>query len=151
MSGETHVVITGNATEDAVLRFTRSGIPVASFSVAHSDRVKDQQGNWVDGPATFYRVNAWRHLGEGAAESVRKGRRVVVSGVLAPSTYQARDGQERLSLDVTADDIGLSVLFDAMKGQHSGQQQRPRQDPGVDPWSQQSTDPWAAQSAEAPF
>lgn len=147
------MVITGNATEDAVLRFTRSGIPVASFSVAHSDRVKDQQGNWVDGPATFYRVNAWRHLGEGAAESVRKGRRVVVSGVLAPSTYQARDGQERLSLDVTADDIGLSVLFDAMKGQHSGQQQRPRQDPGVDPWSQQTqqSDPWATQSAEAPF
>lgn len=140
MSGETRIVITGNATEDATLRFTKQGVPVASFSVAHSDRVKDQSGNWVDGPTTFYRVNAWRHLAEGAAETIRKGRRVVVSGILAPSTYTARDGQDRLSLDVTADDIGLSVLFDAMKGQHSGGQQRPRQDPGVDPWAQQQTE-----------
>ena len=141
MSGETHVVITGNATEDAVLRFTKTGIPIASFSVAHSDRVKDQSGNWVDGPATFYRINAWRHLGRGAAETIRKGRRVVVSGVLTPTTYTARDGSERLSLDVSADDIGLSVLFDAMGGQQvSRPRQRPRQDPGVDPWSQQQSD-----------
>ena len=140
MSGETHVVITGNATEDASLRFTKQGVPVASFSVAHSDRVKDQSGNWVDGPTTFYRVNAWRHLAEGAAETIRKGRRVVVVGVLSPKPYTSRDGQERLSLDVTADDIGVSVLFDAMNGQHSGGRQRPRQDPGVDPWAQQPSD-----------
>lgn len=139
MSGETRIVITGNATEDAILRFTKSGIAVASFSVAHSDRVKDASGNWQDGPTTFYRVNAWRHLGEGAAETIQKGRRVVVTGTLSPKPYTSRDGQERLSLDVTADDIGCSVLFDAMKGQPGGQQQRPRQDPGVDPWAQQQT------------
>ena len=140
MSGETHVVITGNATEDATLKFTKQGIPVASFSVAHSDRVKDQSGNWVDGPTTFYRVNAWRHLAEGAVDTIRKGRRVVVAGTLSPKPYTTRDGQERLSLDVTADDIGCSVLFDAMKsGQRPGQQ-RPRQDPGVDPWAQQQSD-----------
>lgn len=144
MSGETQITITGNATEDATLRFTKAGIPVASFSVAHSDRVKDQSGNWVDGPATFYRVNAWRHLAEGAAETIRKGRRVVASGVLSPKPYTSRDGQERLSLDVTADDIGVSVLFDAMKSGQRSSPRRPRQDPGVDPWAQQ-------QSESAPF
>jgi single-strand DNA-binding protein len=105
------VTITGNATADAEMRFTPRGASVASFTVAVNERVKNEDGTWGDGDPTFYRVSAWDSIAENVAAEVKKGSRVLVTGTLKPRTYDGKDGNERVSLDVRADEVGISTGF----------------------------------------
>jgi len=106
------VTIVGNLTRDPELRFTPGGDAVASTRVAVNERVKD--GNeWKDGEPSFYEVKAWRKLAEQATETLRKGQRVVVVGKMKIETYQTKEGEQRSSVVVTADEIGESIRFRA--------------------------------------
>ena len=95
------VFIVGNLTRDPELRTTQSGISVCSFSVAvNRRRAQDQEPQ-----ADFFRVTAWRGLGENCSKYLAKGRKVAVTGSVSVSTYLAQDGTTRASLEVTADDV----------------------------------------------
>ena len=86
MSGETVITIVGNLTADPELRWTQSGSPVASFTIASTPRSFDRQsGEWKDGETLFMRCTAWREMAENIAESLRKGMRTVVRGRLSCS------------------------------------------------------------------
>lgn len=104
------VTLIGNATADPELRFTPKGDAQATFTLAVNERVK-QGEEWVDGEPVFYRVTAWRKIGEMTAEHVRKGQRCIVVGKFKPREYEAKDGSKRVSLDVTADEVALSVRW----------------------------------------
>lgn len=80
---------------------TQSGISVCSFTVAVNRR-KTQEGQ---PDADFFRVTAWRQLGENCGKYLDKGRKVCVVGPVSVSTYKGQDGQTRASLDVTAEDV----------------------------------------------
>jgi single-strand DNA-binding protein len=102
------VTVIGNLTKDPELRFTKGGDAVAVFSVAVNERIKD--GNdWKDGDPSFYEVKAWRRLGEDAAETLTKGTRVIVSGKLKIEKYETKDGSQRQTTVITADEVGQSV------------------------------------------
>ena len=88
--------IIGNVTHTPELKNTPNGVPVCSFSVAVNRRDKD---------ALFYRVTAWRGLGETCAKYLQKGKKVAVIGELDLRTYTGRDGMEKTALEVTANDI----------------------------------------------
>lgn len=107
-----HMTITGNATRDAELRFTAKGEPVASFTVAVNERVRNEDGSWGDGDPTFYKVSAWGAIAAGVASNVSKGTRVIVTGTFKPSTYETKEGQERMSLDLRATEVGISTGFE---------------------------------------
>jgi single-strand DNA-binding protein len=106
----TQVTLVGNVTNEPKLSFTAKGDAVASFTVAVNERVK-KDDEWVDGEATFYRVTAWRKIGEQAAEHIVKGERVVVLGKLKQTSYVNKEGEQRNSLDVSADEVAKSVKF----------------------------------------
>ena len=81
--GETPITVVGNLVADPELRYTPSGAPVANFRVASTPRRYDSQTNqWVDGDAMFLTCNVWRQAAENAAESLKKGMRVIVNGRL---------------------------------------------------------------------
>ncbi len=112
---ETTMAICGNLTADPELRFTASGVAVANFTVASTPRRFDQtSGEWVDGTATFMRVDAWRELGEHCADTLVKGSRVVVTGALTTDTWE-KDGEKRSAVKVVADDVGASLLYHTAK------------------------------------
>ena len=92
------IVIIGNLTGTPELRVTQSGVSVCEFTVAVNSRRKD------DG-ATFFRVTAWRALGETCHKYLDKGRKVMVCGAVSASAYTGRDGKPRASLEVTAEDV----------------------------------------------
>ena len=72
-------MIIGNLTRDPELRTTQNGKTVCSFSVAVNRRGRrDAQGNQPE--ADFFRVTAWRALGENCAKFLSKGRKVAVTG-----------------------------------------------------------------------
>ena len=97
------VFIVGNLTRDPELRSTRDGISVCSFTVAVNRRVRNAEAGQPE--ADFFRVTAWRQLGEICAKYLAKGRKVSVTGTVSASAYTAQDGSARASLEVTADDV----------------------------------------------
>lgn len=164
MANDTIMTIVGNLTADPELRFTNSGIPVASFTVASTPRTFDKQsGEWKDGEALFMRCSAWRDLAENVAESLTKGARVIVQGRLQQRSYTDKEGNQRTALDLQVDEVGPSLRYATAKpnrvqrggfggGQQQGgyqaqqtyQQQPPQQSqPG---WSQ--NDSWGNQVSE---
>ncbi len=98
------VILIGNLTRDPELRTTPSGDSVCSFTIAVNRR---RRSNAEAGQpeADFFRVSAWRQLGENCAKYLAKGRKVFVSGPVTCRTYVGNDGQTRASLEVQADDV----------------------------------------------
>ena len=96
------LTIIGNLTRDPELRTTQSGISVCSFTVAVNRR-RTQQNQQPE--ADFFRVSAWRQLGENCGKWLIKGKKVCVVGPVSVSTYQGNDGATRAQLEVTAEDV----------------------------------------------
>ena len=113
--------IVGNLTRDPELRSTPNGIPVCTFTVAVNRRRAAGAEAAQQPEADFFRVTAWRQLGENCNRYLAKGRKVAVVGAVQVSTYTAQDGTTRASLEVTADD----VEFLSPRGEGEGGASRP--------------------------
>ena len=98
------VFLIGNLTHDPELRTLPSGDAVCNFSIAVNRR---RRSNAEAGQpeADFFRVAAWRQLGENCARYLAKGRKVSVVGSVSCRTYVGSDGQTRASLEVMAEDV----------------------------------------------
>lgn len=94
------VFLIGNLTSDPESRTTQSGVSLCSFTIAVNRRhTADKQ------EADFFRVTAWRQLGEICGKNLSKGKKVAVVGTVSASAYAARDGSPKASLEVQADDV----------------------------------------------
>ncbi len=94
-------IITGYVGQDAELRYTPSGVPVASFSVAVRRRVgQEERTDW-------YRVSAWQKRGEFSAEYVKKGTLLQVQGRLERREYTAANGATVRDVEVVAENLEL--------------------------------------------
>ena len=103
------LTIIGNLTRDPELRTTSAGINVCDFTVAVNRRARrDAQAGQPE--ADFFRVSAWRQLGENCSKFLTKGRKVCVVGPVSVRTYQANDGTTRANLEVTAEDVELHIF-----------------------------------------
>lgn len=100
--------ITGNLTRDIELKATSTGRMVASFSIAVSKRVQ-RDGQWIDGPTSYFDVTAWGTLAENVAASAAKGTKVIVTGRLEQQSWDGPDGSKKSKVIVVADDIGVSL------------------------------------------
>jgi single-strand DNA-binding protein len=107
---DTTTTIVGNLTDTPELRFTPSGAPVASFTVAVTPRVKDGD-DWKDGETSFFRCTAWRSLAENLAESLTKGARVLVQGRLSQRSWETDAGEKRSVVEVQVDEAGPSLRW----------------------------------------
>lgn len=94
--------IIGNLTADPELRTTPNGINVATFTVAVNSRFKDANGN---SKADFFRVSAWRQLGESCAKYLAKGKKVAVMGEVSAHAYKDKNGEPRAHIEVKANDV----------------------------------------------
>jgi len=114
--------IIGNLTRDPELRTTTTGLSVCSFTVAVNQRPsKAQRESGQEPPAKFFRVTAWRELGENCAKYLAKGRKVYVEGTIGASAYTGQeDGKPHASLEMTANEVEfLSSRGDAQDGGQS--------------------------------
>jgi single-strand DNA-binding protein len=131
----TPISIVGNLTADPELRFTASGKAVASLRVAVSERVKDTDGTWKDGDATFWKVTVWDRLAEHVGDSLAKGQRVIAVGRVSSRTYETREGEKRTDYEITADAVGPDLKWDTVKVSKASKG-GPKATPAAD-------DPWA--------
>ena len=161
MTGETVICVIGNLTDDADLRYLPNGTPVASFTIASTPRIFDRQtSEWKDAPTLFLRSQVFKDQAEHAAETLRRGMRVIAQGRLQQRSYEDREGVKRTVYELSVDEVGPSlksataVVTKATQGGQGGRQQPAQQQGGG--WGQQqpAADPWASQQqggTEAPF
>jgi len=129
MATDNQVMLVGNLTEDPELRFTPGGAAVASFRLAVTPRIR-QGDQWTDGETSFFKVNAWRALGENIAESLTKGARAVVIGRLRMRSWETPEGEKRSVVEVEADEVGPSLKFATAKPERTRAKAAARADKG---------------------
>ncbi len=94
------VILVGRLTRDPELRYTTNGKSVTNFDLA-VDRTFKREGQ---PDADFFRVAVWGKQAESCANYLSKGRMVVVDGRIEINTYE-KEGQKKISVDVTANDV----------------------------------------------
>lgn len=99
------ITIVGHLGNDPEMRYTPTGVPVTSFSVAVSRNWTDQSGQRQE-KTTWFRVSAWRKLAETVSQYATKGRLVLVAGEMEETRiWTDKEGSARASLEVTAQNV----------------------------------------------
>ena len=108
-----HLTIIGNLGKDAEMRYTPSGTPVTSFSMATNRVYKGADGQQVK-EATWFRVSVFGKTAENLTQYLTKGKMVLVEGHLTPDKktggpriYDRQDGTKGASFEVFATSIKL--------------------------------------------
>ena len=96
MNGESHmarsvnkVILLGNVGKDPEIRSTPSGVMVANFGLATSDRQKDAQGNWQD-RTEWHNLVAFNRTAEIVRDYVKKGSKLYIEGKIQPTAGTTR-------------------------------------------------------------
>src|SRR5215213_9470462 len=93
------VILIGNATRDAELRYTGSGKAVSSIRLATNRRVGEGE------ETQYYAVVCWDGLAETTSKYVKKGDPLYVEGRLQYRSFQDEEGKERGVVDIVAADV----------------------------------------------
>lgn len=96
------IILTGNLVRDPELRTTQSGLAVCTFTIAVGKRRTAEAGK---PDADFFRIVTWKTLAENCARFLAKGRKVGVVGSVTMSSYTAKDGTTKSSMEVSADEV----------------------------------------------
>jgi single-strand DNA-binding protein len=104
------ITVTGNVGKDVELKFSGAeNMAVATFSLAHTPRTLTAPGEWQDGETMWFKVVTFRSKAEKIADTVQKGDSVLVVGTLKQSNYVDKEGKDRTSLEIVADEVALVV------------------------------------------
>ncbi|MBG81999.1 MAG: single-stranded DNA-binding protein [SAR202 cluster bacterium] len=96
------ILLIGRAGNDPEMRYTPSGTPFTSFSLAVNNNRRDPNGDgWIE-ETEWFRVTAWERQAELVNQYLAKGRRVFVDGRLSTRQYTSSSGEARTSLEVRA-------------------------------------------------
>jgi len=97
-------MVIGNLGTDPEMRFTPSGSPVTTFSIATSWTSTTPEGERRQ-ETEWFRVVAWRRLAETCNQFLAKGRRAYVEGRLRTRTWEGQDGQRRFTNEIVANRV----------------------------------------------
>ena len=98
-----HIVLMGRLTRDPELRYTQSQIPVASFTLAVDRDFGGRDGG--ERQTDFIDIVAWRSTAEFVSKYFTKGRMAVVEGRLQIRDWKDKEGNNRRSAEVVADNV----------------------------------------------
>lgn len=114
------VMLIGNLGKDPELRYTTSGVAVATFSLATNESWKDQDGNAQE-RTEWHNIVAWRKLAEICAEWLKKGKKVYIEGRIQTRSYDDKNtGAKKYITEIVADNM---IMLDSRGGEQASQPQ----------------------------
>ena len=105
--GINKVILVGNLGADPETRYMPSGSAVTNLSVATSESWKDKQTGEQKERTEWHKVAMFNRLAEIAAEYLRKGSQVYIEGKLRTRKWQDRDGNDRSTTEIVADEMQM--------------------------------------------
>jgi single-strand DNA-binding protein len=143
------VVLVGRLTKDVDLRYTPSGVAVATFTLAVNRAFSNQSG---EREADFINCVVWRKPAENAANFLKKGSLAGVDGRIQTRNYEGQDGKRVYVTEVVAESV---QFLEPRNGGNSSGNEDTRQsngNPNTNPDRQQNSgytrvddDPFAGQ------
>jgi single-strand DNA-binding protein len=99
MANLNRVEIIGNVGKEPEMRFTPSGSPVTSFSVAVNSKFKETEST------EWFNIVTWNKLAESCNQYLTKGQQVFVEGRLQTRSWEDNDGQKHYKTEVIANKV----------------------------------------------
>jgi single-strand DNA-binding protein len=99
MSSVNKVIIMGRLGADPEVRYTQSNIPVATLSVATSEKWKDKDGELQE-TTEWHRIILWDKLASLAGEYLAKGAQVYIEGAIQTRKYEDKEGNTRYTTEI---------------------------------------------------
>ncbi len=101
------VFLLGNVGKDPEIRSSASGVMVATFTLATSDRQKDAQGNWQD-RTEWHTLVAFNRTAEIVRDYVKKGNKLYVEGKIQTRSWDDKEtGAKRYRTEIIVNDLSL--------------------------------------------
>ncbi len=110
----------GRLTRDPEMRYTPSGQPVTSFSIATNRYASGPDGDRRE-YTDYHNIVCWnigkRNLAELVAQYLKKGSMVYVEGRIQTRSWEGQDGQKRKATEIVANDV---QFLDSRTGEGGG-------------------------------
>jgi single-strand DNA-binding protein len=106
MGSVNKVILVGNLGRDAEMRFTSGGTPVATVSMATTERFTDREGQKKE-DTQWHRIVIWGKTAESLHEYLTKGKQIYVEGKLQTREWQDKEGKTNKTTEVRADKVVL--------------------------------------------
>ncbi|HJU07174.1 MAG TPA: single-stranded DNA-binding protein [Rhodanobacteraceae bacterium] len=116
--GVNKVILIGNLGADPETRYTASGSAICTIRLATSESWKDKQTGEQQERTEWHRVKFFGRLAEIAGEYLKKGRQVYIEGSIRTDKYTDKEGIERYSTDIIANE--MQMLGGAAEGGSRG-------------------------------
>ena len=105
--GVNKVILVGNLGRDPEVRYSPSGAAIANVTIATSEGWKDKQTGEMQERTEWHRIVFFSRLAEIAGEYLRKGSQIYVEGRLQTRKWQDKDGQDRYTTEVVANEMQM--------------------------------------------
>ena len=120
MASLNKVQIIGNLGRDPEVRYTPNGNAVCNVSVATTRQWKNKESGDKQEETEWHRVVFYDRLAEIAGEYLKKGRPVYVEGRLKTRKWTDKDGVEKYTTEIVADQMQLLGSREGMGGGDEG-------------------------------
>jgi single-strand DNA-binding protein len=105
--GVNKVILVGNLGADPETRYTASGAAITGIRIATSESWKDKQTGEQQERTEWHSITFFGRLAEIAGEYLRKGSQVYVEGRLQTDKWQDKDGNDRFTTKVIANEMQM--------------------------------------------
>ena len=107
MASVNKVTIVGNLGRDPETRYMPSGDAMTNIAVATTDKWKDKATGEQKEATEWHRISAFGKLAEICGEYLRKGSQVYIEGSLRTRKWQDKEGQDRYTTEIRADQMRM--------------------------------------------
>jgi single-strand DNA-binding protein len=124
------VILIGNLGQDPEIRTSQAGNAICNLRIATSTRRRDPEGNWNE-QTEWHSVVCFGRTAENVGRFLKKGRQVFIEGRLQTRKWQDREGKDRWTTEIVAEqvrflgsrdgDMGSSASSYAPRSEGSGE------------------------------
>ena len=139
--GINKVILIGNLGNDPDVRYTSGGSPIANISLATSESWRDKETGDQQERTEWHRIVFFGRLAEIVSEYLRKGSKVYVEGRLQTRKWQDRDGNDRYTTEIVANEMQMLDSKGGAGEEFAGPSGQARRQAGASPPGQQETSP----------
>ena len=107
MASVNKVILIGNLGRDPEVRYTPNGDSITNINIATTDTWKDKATGDKKEATEWHRVVFFGRLAEIAGQYLKKGRQVYVEGALRTRKWQDKEGQERYTTEIVANEMKM--------------------------------------------
>jgi single-strand DNA-binding protein len=107
MASVNKVIIVGNLGRDPEVRYTPNGESITNVTIATTDTWKDKATGEKKEATEWHRVVFFGKLAEIAGQYLKKGRQVYVEGALRTRKWTDKEGQERYTTEIVANEMKM--------------------------------------------